>query len=415
MIYNYLLNNLFGGNKIAAAGATASIYGESGWNPFAVGTGGRGLIGWTPPSTISNAAFSGGMRTQLPAILDFVVNSGDSAVIAEMFRATSVLQAANEWGVGVERFGINDVHPAGVALASSFMAKGGPVKGFASGGLVDDLPPGQSAERTAFARVRSALNAAFAHPNAYVASHKKSLTGELGTLTKRQVGEQGAYALLEKRGLTKSNLSKFATQAREELATTGDKFLSTAEPGLTRNLAATLKALQVIAGEPAINTGPPVKLPPVKLPLVKLPPPKRPPVGGGGMHGGPLTRAQYAADLAQVHGLSLADIRKSPHLEHVWHLLHLQHLADIGGMAGGGMVFDRGGTLAPGANLVFNQTGKPEHLTPDSGGGGDVHVHFHNHGVIGSEQEVKRWLLESVRELARVKGGGSAERAFSRR
>jgi hypothetical protein len=126
-LYNYLLKNLFGGNKIAAAGATASIWGESTWNPFAQGTGGRGLIGWTPPGTISDAAFSGGMATQLPAILRFVTSSGDSGVIAQMFQAGSVLQAANEWGVGVERFGINDVHPEGVALASSFMAGGGPV------------------------------------------------------------------------------------------------------------------------------------------------------------------------------------------------------------------------------------------------------------------------------------------------
>jgi hypothetical protein len=126
-LYNYLLRNLFGGNKIAAAGAAASIWGESSWNPFAQGTGGRGLIGWTPPSTISDADFKGGMATQLPAILRFVTSSGDAGVIAEMFQAGSVLQAANEWGVGVERFGINDVHPEGVALASSFMAGGGPV------------------------------------------------------------------------------------------------------------------------------------------------------------------------------------------------------------------------------------------------------------------------------------------------
>lgn len=122
-IYSYLLKNLFGGNKIAAAGATASIWGESTWNPFATGTGGRGLIGWTPPSTISNADFSGGMKTQLPAILRFVTSSGDSGVIADMFRATSVAQAANEWGRGVERFGINDVHSEGLQLATQFMTK----------------------------------------------------------------------------------------------------------------------------------------------------------------------------------------------------------------------------------------------------------------------------------------------------
>jgi hypothetical protein len=124
-LYQYLLTNLFHGNKIAAAGATASIWGESSWNPFAVGTGGRGLIGWTPEGTISNAAFSGGMKTQLPAIIDFVYKSGDTGAIAEMLGASSVLSAANIWGKKVERYGINDVHPTGVRLASSFMDQGG--------------------------------------------------------------------------------------------------------------------------------------------------------------------------------------------------------------------------------------------------------------------------------------------------
>ena len=191
-IYNYLLRNLFGGNRIAAAGATASIWGESTWNPFAQGTGGRGLIGWTPPSTISDAAFYGGMATQLPEILNFVVNSGDEGVIASMFQAGSVLQAANEWGVGVERFGINDVHPEGIALASQ-----------------------------------------------------------------------------------------------------------------------------------------------------------------------------------------------------------------IAGLKNGGLVFDNGGTLAPGANLVWNKTGRPEPVIPAGRGGGEVHVHLHNQGVIGSKAELTRWLHSSIDELAR--------------
>lgn len=120
-LYKYLLANLFNGNEFAAAGATASIWGESSWNPFAQGTGGRGLIGWTPPSTISDAAFKSGMSGQLPAILRFVSTSGDAGVIAQMDKATSVLEAANLWGKGVERYGINDVHPQGLALATSFM------------------------------------------------------------------------------------------------------------------------------------------------------------------------------------------------------------------------------------------------------------------------------------------------------
>ena len=158
-LFNYLKSNLFGGNSTAAAGATASIWGESTWNPFAQGTGGRGLIGWTPPSTISDAAFQGGMATQLPAIIDFVNRNGDIGVIHQMEGASSILEAANEWGHGVERFGINDVHSTGLALAAQIAAGGGSTTnqgqsivtahtahkanggliGFANGGLVGQI------------------------------------------------------------------------------------------------------------------------------------------------------------------------------------------------------------------------------------------------------------------------------------
>lgn len=133
-LFAYLLNNVFGGHKIAAAGAIASIWGESTWNPFAAGTGGRGLIGWTPAGSISNADFSGGMRTQEPAIVRFIQTSGDEGVIRQMMGATSVLQAANLWGKGVERYGINDVHSAGLSLATSIMnAYSGGTRGAAPG------------------------------------------------------------------------------------------------------------------------------------------------------------------------------------------------------------------------------------------------------------------------------------------
>lgn len=129
-IYTYLLQNLFSGNKIAAAGATASIWGESTWNPFAQGTGGRGLIGWTPPSAISNEAYNAGLSGQLPQIIDFVNKSGDQSVIAAMMKASTVAQAAQLWGKGVERYGINDVHSTGISLATGFMGGkfgGGPI------------------------------------------------------------------------------------------------------------------------------------------------------------------------------------------------------------------------------------------------------------------------------------------------
>jgi hypothetical protein len=65
------------------------------------------------------------MATQEPAIIAFINSSGDEGVIREMMSATSVSQAANEWGVGVERYGIDDVHAEGIALATSIMNAGG--------------------------------------------------------------------------------------------------------------------------------------------------------------------------------------------------------------------------------------------------------------------------------------------------
>lgn len=56
--------------------------------------------------------------------------------------------------------------------------------------------------------------------------------------------------------------------------------------------------------------------------------------------------------------------------------------------------------LQPGWNPVYNGTGKPEYLeTPR--GGGDVHVHLQNHGVIGSRIELQDWLARNLDDLRR--------------
>jgi TP901 family phage tail tape measure protein len=64
-----------GYTPVAAAGIAAAVYGESGGNPEAAGTGGRGLIGWTPPGTLPNSAFTGNVvadfNNQLAAILRY--------------------------------------------------------------------------------------------------------------------------------------------------------------------------------------------------------------------------------------------------------------------------------------------------------------------------------------------------------
>lgn len=118
-IYQYLRSN--GYSPIQAAGAIASIYGESTWNPESEGTGGRGLIGWTPESTLPDSAFTGNpsadMAAQLPLILQFVSANGDSGAVALMNGASTVHDAAEIWGQKVERYGIDDVHTAGVNAA----------------------------------------------------------------------------------------------------------------------------------------------------------------------------------------------------------------------------------------------------------------------------------------------------------
>lgn len=118
-IYKYLRQN--GYTPMQAAGAIASIWGESSWNPEAAGTGGRGLIGWTPPSKLPNSAFTGNaaadMSAQLPLILKYVSDNGDQQYVNMMAGAKSVHDAAEIWGQKVERYGIDDVHTQGVDLA----------------------------------------------------------------------------------------------------------------------------------------------------------------------------------------------------------------------------------------------------------------------------------------------------------
>jgi TP901 family phage tail tape measure protein len=64
--------------------------------------------------------------------------------------------------------------------------------------------------------------------------------------------------------------------------------------------------------------------------------------------------------------------------------------------------FDRGGWLKPGVNHVWNGTGRPERVpNPTRGHDGELHVHVHNHGVIGSQREMQDWLSESLDELNR--------------
>lgn len=61
--------------------------------------------------------------------------------------------------------------------------------------------------------------------------------------------------------------------------------------------------------------------------------------------------------------------------------------------------FDRGGYLRPGLNLAWNGTGKME---PVGNPGGDVHLHLHNNGVIGSQAELESWFVRMANHTSRT-------------
>jgi hypothetical protein len=142
-IYKFLRAN--GYEPIQAAGAIASMWGESTWNPESIGDLGCGLMGWNaPPGSpvnpqgLNNAATNnittyGGtchaagvgnnsddadMQSQLDAILKYVaMKAGGAGAVALMRGAGSVAGAANIWGPKIEAFGINDVHQEGIDTA----------------------------------------------------------------------------------------------------------------------------------------------------------------------------------------------------------------------------------------------------------------------------------------------------------
>jgi TP901 family phage tail tape measure protein len=62
-------------------------------------------------------------------------------------------------------------------------------------------------------------------------------------------------------------------------------------------------------------------------------------------------------------------------------------------------LFDNGGAW-PSGTLGANMSGRTEYVDDGRGGrGGDLHVHVHNEGVIGSQAEMDRWLATSIKRL----------------
>jgi hypothetical protein len=102
-IVNFLLSNGYSDN--AAAGIAGNIYQESKGDPESVGSGGGGLIGWTPlPSGFVTGDPAADLQTQLSAILTY--NNGWSAYIPALNSAATPADAADIYVSDFERAGI---------------------------------------------------------------------------------------------------------------------------------------------------------------------------------------------------------------------------------------------------------------------------------------------------------------------
>jgi hypothetical protein len=118
-IVNFLTSHGYTGN--AAAGIAGNIWQESGGNPESVGSGGGGLIGWTPlPGGYVTGNYAADLQTQLAAILTF--NQIWSQYIPALNAASSPAAAAAIYVTDFERAGIPAVanrEAAAQAVASA--------------------------------------------------------------------------------------------------------------------------------------------------------------------------------------------------------------------------------------------------------------------------------------------------------
>ena len=89
----------------AAAGIAGNIYQESKGDPESVGSGGGGLIGWTPlPSGFVTGNTAADLQTQLNALLTY--NQGWAQFIPALNAATSATEAADIYMNDFERPGL---------------------------------------------------------------------------------------------------------------------------------------------------------------------------------------------------------------------------------------------------------------------------------------------------------------------
>jgi hypothetical protein len=94
-----------GYTRLAAVGIAGNIYQESRGDPESVGTGGGGLIGWTPlPAGFVTGNAAADLQTQLAALLTY--NQGWAQYVPMLNAATSPAGAADVYMTYFERPGI---------------------------------------------------------------------------------------------------------------------------------------------------------------------------------------------------------------------------------------------------------------------------------------------------------------------
>ena len=110
-IAEFLMSNGF--SRAAAAGIAGTIAGESAGNPESVGSGGAGLIGWTPPSSakpegdIVTGNAQSDFNKQLTDLLYYAQNEGQGN-LSELKSQTSAINAADMWSQLWERPAVTD-------------------------------------------------------------------------------------------------------------------------------------------------------------------------------------------------------------------------------------------------------------------------------------------------------------------
>lgn len=118
-IVDYLTAHGYAG--IAAAGIAGNIYQESKGNPESVGSGGGGLIGWTPlPAGFVTGNPAADLQVQLAAILTY--NQQWSAYVPALNAATSATEAADIYMNDFERPGLPEAanrEAAAIAVAAA--------------------------------------------------------------------------------------------------------------------------------------------------------------------------------------------------------------------------------------------------------------------------------------------------------